>query len=155
MVLRWDRCWFPSAEARFYQGDAKQSLSHLKLWGLEWKPSKSDQIRSLSCWSEVWATNPSHNLRLGLPAFSHVSIIKGTTAKRLAPRVHRWPPGLLAPEPLNLRSSRTIFSFTTLAETSFTTMTSKHKLIAVATEADDIKAEFMYRVHGGGGGIYT
>lgn len=30
-------------------------------------------------------------------------------------------------------------------------MTSKHKVIAVATEADDIKAEFIYRVHGGGG----
>lgn len=34
-------------------------------------------------------------------------------------------------------------------------MTSKHKLIAVATEADDIKAEFIYRVHGGVGGLFT
>lgn len=130
------------------------------------KTSKSDQIRSLSstvtCWSEVWATlllqNPSHILRLGLSGFSHVSIIKRHNSETsLAPRVHRWPPRVSGSRTAhNLCSSRTIFSFITLAETSFPTMTSKHKLIAVATEADDIKAEFIYRVHGGRGGvIYT
>lgn len=49
-----------------------------------------------------WATKPSHNLRLGLSAFSHASIIKGTTAKRLWLRGSTGdPPGLLAPEPLS------------------------------------------------------
>lgn len=119
MVLRWDHCWFP----RWREMESQQ-LKTLK-FGI-----KTFQIGSDLIWSEVWATlllqNPSHNLRLGLSGFSHVSIVKGTTAKRLSLRGSTGgPPGLLAPEPLNLRSSQTIFSFITLAETSFTTMTSK------------------------------